>query len=295
MFSRRNKIVLFITLLLFLSLACEFTRAEEDLPEVNSEDAIATSVAATIAANQVGEDPVESADPTVHPTVTASAPEPNFNYAGVSFYFNEALAENIVAGVNPAEIIDNTWWNTPEHREYRFTDWVLADSFLEARIKIYPVEGFLDVNPGVGGNIDALKLALTTKPTDGEGAPVVDIFNAARMYTSNVAYLQFQNGEGIRFLTQYGQAVSPLGWPMMFYTFQGITDDGRYLVSAMLPATHPSLPHPDQVTMDQAFMDNWETYVAETEALLNAEPDNSFLPPLALLDGMIESLMVGEP
>ncbi len=295
MFSRRNKIVLFITLLLFLSLACEFTRAEEDLPEVNSEDAIATSVAATIAANQVGEDPVESADPTVHPTVTASAPEPNFNYAGVSFYFNEALAENIVAGVNPAEIIDNTWWNTPEHREYRFTDWVLADSFLEARIKIYPVEGFLDVNPGVGGNIDALKLALTTKPTDGEGAPVVDIFNAARMYTSNVAYLQFQNGEGIRFLTQYGQAVSPLGWPMMFYTFQGITDDGRYLVSAMLPATHPSLPHPDQVTMDQAFMDNWETYVAETEALLNAELDNSFLPPLALLDGMIESLMVGEP
>jgi len=47
--------------------------------------------------------------------------------------------------------------------------------------------------------------------------------------------------------------------------------------------------------MDQAFVDNWETYVAETEAMLNAEPDNMFLPPLALLDDMFESMTIGAP
>lgn len=295
MLSKRSSIILVITLLISLSLACVVTGSEDNLPEVNSEDAIATSVAATIAANEVGEDPVESADPTVHPTVTASPPEPNFNYAGVSFAFNEALADNIVAGVNQAVIDQNLWWSVPEHREYRFNNWILADSFLEARIKVYPVADFRDINPGVGDRLDALQVVLANKPADGEGATVGDVFNAGQMFKSNVAYLQFQNGEGIRFLTQYGQALSPLGWPMMFYTFQGFTDDGLYFISAMLPATHPSLPHPEQVTMDQAFMDNWETYVADTEAQLNAEPDNMFLPPLGLLDGMFESMTVGAP
>ena len=46
--------------------------------------------------------------------------------------------------------------------------------------------------------------------------------------------------------------------------------------------------------MDQAFMDNWENYVAQTEASLNAEVDNTFLPPLTLLDAMMESLLVGD-
>ncbi len=294
MFSRRSRIILVITLLISLSLACVVTGSEENPPEGNSVDVIATSVAATIAANEVVDETGESADPTVHPTVTASPPEPNFTYAGVSFVFNDALADNIVAGVNPAMIDENTWWSVPEHREYRFNNWIIADAFLEARIKIYKVDEFRTINPGVGERLDSLVVVLNTKPADGEGAPVGDVFNAGQMYKSNVKYLRFQNGEGIRFLTQYGQALSPLGRPMMFYTFQGFTDDGQYFISAMLPATHPSLPHGNQVEMDQAFMDNWEVYVAETEAQLNNESDNTFLPPLGLLDEMMESMTVGE-
>lgn len=291
MVSKRFRIILVITILIFLSLACTLTGSEDNATEGSSEDIIATSVAATIAANEVAEEP---ADPAVPPTITASPPEPNFTYAGVSFVFNQALADNIVAGVNPAMIDENTWWSVPEHREYRFNNWIIADAFLEARIKIYKVGEFKTINPGVGERLDSLQVVLDTKPADGEGAPVGDIFNAGQMYKSNVKYLQFQNGEGIRFLTQYGQALSPLGRPMMFYTFQGLTDDGKYFISAMLPATHPSLPHGELVEMDQAFMDNWEIYVAETEAQLNAEADNTFLPPLGLLDVMFESMTVGE-
>ena len=292
MYSKRSRIILVITLLISLSLACSITGGDETSPEVSSEDAIATSVAATIAVSESSQEPAEALPPTQHPTVTASAPEPNFTYAGVSFAFNQALAENIVAGVNPAFIDENQWWSVPEHREYKFNNWILVDAFLEARIKIYPVEDFRTINPGVGERLDALRVVLDTKPADGEGAPVGDVFNAGQMYKSNVKYLRFQNGEGIRFLTQYGQALSPLGRPMMFYTFQGFTDDSKYFISAMLPATHPSLPHAELVEMDQAFMDNWETYVAETEAQLNAEADNTFLPPLGLLDEMFESMTV---
>ena len=296
MLNKRSQILLIFGLLISLSLACVITGSGETVPEINNEEAIATLVAATLAASQ-SEDP--AADPvptwTMHPTVTASAKEPNFNYIGISFYFNDALADDITAGTNPAFIDENLWWSVPENREFIFNDWVLADSFLPAHFTIYPLEDFKDINPGVGDRLDALQDLLASQPADGEGAVVGDVFNAGQMYKSNLTYLQFQNGQGVRFLTQYGQALSPIGWPMMFYTFQGFTDDGQYYISAMLPVTHPSLPRPEQVTMDQAFVDNWETYIAELEVQLNAEPDNMFSPPLALLDELFESLTVGEP
>ena len=293
--TNRFKIFLFFSILLSLSLACVLTGGEtEPEPAAVSGDAIATAVAATQEAIQ-NEDLTPTDFPTVHPTVTASPVETNFDYAGVSFYFNDVLAADITAGVNPAVIDENLWWSVPEHRKFVFNDWVLADAFLPARFTIYPVADFRDINPGVGDRLDALQIMLASKPEDGEGAVVGDIFNAGQMFMSNVEYLQFQNGEGVRFLTQYGQALSPIGLPMMFYTFQGFTDDGQYYISAMLPATHPSLPHPEQVTMDQAFVDNWETYVADLEVQLNGEPDNMFMPPLALLDAMFESMTVGEP
>lgn len=301
MFSKRSAIYIILITLISFSLACSLTGTAEERPEnppkVPSDgDTIATAVAATLVAIQAanGENP----PPTTHPTVTASAPpapEANFNDTGVSFYFNEALAENIVAGVNPSMIDQNLWWSVPEHREFRFNNWVLVDTFLPAVIKIYPVADFRDINPGVGERLDGLLEVLANKPPDGEGVSVGDIFNAGQMFKSNVGYLKTQNGEGIRFLTQYGQALWPIGWPMMFYTFQGFTDDGLYFISAMLPATHPSLPDPEQVTMDQDFMDNWETYVADLEAQLNAESDVMFQPPLALLDQIFESMTVGSP
>jgi len=160
MIIRRSRIVLAITLLLSLSLACSITGGDETSPELSSEDAIATSVAATLAASEIEAETEEPADPTLDPTVTASAPEPNFTYAGVSFAFNQALADNISAGVNPAVIDENLWWSVPEHRSFTFNNWILADSFLEARFKIYPVVDFRDINPGVSDRLDGLEEVL---------------------------------------------------------------------------------------------------------------------------------------
>ena len=293
--TNRFKIFLFFSILLSLSLACVLTGGEtEPEPAADSGDAIATAVAATQEAIQ-NEDLTPTDFPTVHPTVTASPVETTIDYAGVRFYFNDVLAADITADVNLAVMNEDVRWSVPDHRKFVVNDWVLADAFLPARFTIYLVADFRDINPGVGDRLDALQIMLASKPEDGEGAVVGDIFNAGQMFMSNVEYLQFQNGEGVRFLTQYGQALSPIGLPMMFYTFPGFTDDGQYYISAMLPATHPSLPHPEQVTMDQAFVDNWETYVADLEVQLNGEPDNMFMPPLALLDAMFESMTVGEP
>ena len=268
----------------------------------NSVDTIATAVAATLAAGEVGETPPDTPAPppsptwTIHPTVTASPPETNFSYAGVSFFFNDLLADDITAGVTPGQYDEsNTWWSTPDHRVYKFNGWVLSDSFHPPAIRVYPVAEFTAINENVTAGLNALDAALKTIPLDGGSLRVPDMFNAGQLYFSNPKAMRFQNGYGARWLSQYGQAYFPVGKPNLFYTFQGFTNDGLYYVSIILPVNHPSLPATDQVSMDDAFYEHFPTYAAEIRALLEEQSDNSFMPSLVLLDQLVTSLLVGEP
>jgi hypothetical protein len=186
-------------------------------------------------------------------------------------------------------------WSYPEHRSYLFNGWVLSDAFHEPRIRIYSVADFRAINENVAASFDALDAALAADPLYADDLRVPNIFNAGQLYHSNPIALRFQNGYGARWLSQYGQAYLPIGWPEMFYTFQGFTDDGAYYVSVIFPATHPSLPDPSTVTMDNAFYDNFETYAEDIQAQLEMETDNSFLPSLVLLDQLVASLLVGQP
>ena len=263
--------------------------------------AIDTAVAATMAAEALDSPPdtvapLPSPTWTIHPTVTASAPETNFNYAGVSFYFNPLLAENIGAGTNPGQYDDQAmFWSTPQHREFIFNGWVLADAFHTPAIRIYPVADFIAINENVANALTSLDLSLAADPLSGEDLRVPDLFNAGQLYQSSAQTLRFQNGYGARWLSQYGQAYFPVGWPNLFYTFQGFTDDGLYYVSIIFPVNHPSLPDTDTVTMDNDFYENYPAYAAGIRVQLEAESDNSFMPSLVLLDQLVTSLLVESP
>jgi hypothetical protein len=268
--------------------------------EDNSADTIATAVAATLAAG--AETLPDTAAPppsptwTIHPTVTASPPETNFDYAGVRFYFNPILADNITAGIEPGVYLeDNPWWSTPEHREYRFINWILTEAYHKPTIKVYPIADFRAINENVSQGLDALQLALDTRPADHAGLAVSDQFNAGQLYQSNVKYLDFQNGRGARWLAQYGQAYFNVGWPFLFYTYQGLTDDGLYYISVVLPVNHPYLPHPDDVTLDNEFYENYGEYRDGIVAQLESESENTFMPSLVLLDQLVASLLVEAP
>ena len=297
---KRARIILALVILTAASLqAC----APGEAPaEDNTANAIETAVAATMAAAEGGESPPDPAVPlpsptwTIHPTVTASLLETNFDYAGVKFYFNPLLADDITAGVEPGFYEeDNPWWSTPKHREYRFNNWVLTEADHTPTIKVYPVADFRAINENVSNGLDALQLALDTHPADHAGLVVSDQFNAGQLYQSNVKYLDFQNGRGARWLAQYGQAYFNIGWPYLFYAYQGLTDDGLYYISAVLPVSHPYLPRPEQVTLDDEFFENYGAYRDGIVAQLEGESDNTFVPSLVLLDQLVASLLVESP
>jgi hypothetical protein len=219
--------------------------------------------------------------------------EPDISYQGISFSYDDTLAASVTPETVPAqEDAEVEPWNIPEYVEFTFSGYILPNTFHTPRIMVFSVDAYNAINPTAGDIIYQLQQLLQSQPENPEEIPFLPIFNAAQFMQANVSYLRFQNGEGVRFLTQYGQAAWPINNDDMFYSFQGITDDGQFYISAILPIAHPSLPDPETVTMDDDFYNNFMDYVAIKEGHLTAESPGSFSPTLPMLDEMIESLQV---
>ncbi len=78
----------------------------------------------------------------------------------------------------------------------------------------------------------------------------------------------------------------------MFYTFQGLTGDGKWLVSAVMPVANPVLPDVETVFADPGFNDDYAGYLEDVKKTLSEQPDSSFQPDLSVLDAVFQSFKV---
>ncbi len=209
-----------------------------------------------------------------------------------------AQAETIEA-VPPSD--DMPWWEiAPRYDKYRLQGYPLVNTFHTPTIYVYPVNEYLQVNADMDESFDSLKAIITGQPLP-EALPFLPAFNAAQIFHSNEKILTFQNGKGIRFLTQYGQDVSPVNNNSLFYTFQGLTDDGAYYVAAILPVSAAFLPadgNPDTPLPADGVPFDWENYEKISQYFelvkqkLNAADSNAFNPMLTNLDALIKSILI---
>ena len=285
--KRFSILVISIGLILF-GLACALTGGGAG-GSPDAEEQIAAAVAQTLAAEA-------APPPDVDSTEEVLSPVPDILFEGVSFSYDHTLAETVSPENDPGMVDEaNEFWNIPPHLKFTFSNWILAEAFHDAAIRVYPAENFRAVNSSISDHLDNLQMVIDTQPGDHDDIRVGDLFNAAQFIRSQVDYLDFQNGRGVRFLSQYGQAAWPIGWPHLFYTFQGLTDDGAFYISIILPVHHPSLPYPDDVVMDDAFYDYFVNYRTEIQTQLNGEDPASFEPTLLILDALVETLLVENP
>ena len=95
------------------------------------------------------------------------------------------------------------------------------------------------------------------------------------------------------YLTQFNQGPVKINNANLFYTFQGLTADGKFYVVAVLPVTHPELPDGEPVFSDNPEeLSQYPAYLAETAAWLEQQPAASFTPDLAKLDALVQSILV---
>jgi len=214
------------------------------------------------------------------------------SFSGVSFRYDPSLAASVfgetVSASDPADSFDIY----PAHTRFNFTGYILSDTFHTPRILVYPVDEYQQANEYSFAIIASLQQLLDSENPDPENIPFLPSFHAAQVFNSNVRYLDFVNGKGVRFVTQYAQAYVPINNQEIFYTFQGLTNDGRFYISAILPVSNPSLPADGQISAEelQTFANDFETYIVNITTQLDAQPDSSFTPNLTYLDQMMQSL-----
>ncbi|MCB8983325.1 MAG: hypothetical protein H6659_05860 [Ardenticatenaceae bacterium] len=185
------------------------------------------------------------------------------------------------------------WEVLPEYTRATLKGYPISNHLMEPQIFIYPLEELGQVNEDAGQIIASLQTLLQT-PQEIPNMPFLPLFNAAQVVHAHIQYLDFMNGQGLRYLTEFDQGIVPINNHELIYTYQGITSDGKYYVAAVLPVNHPDLPADENVTGNEPpeFTSDFPAYLANVTQNLNTQAANTFTPDLTQLDAMMSSLEV---
>jgi hypothetical protein len=210
----------------------------------------------------------------------------------------------------PFDSDDAAWWQkTPGHLEISLGDYyALQGKFHLPQISVYPAQAYAEMVPTAFESIRRLNNIQygSTVPIGAEQLPAIPFFNAQPVFAANIEVISFQNGGGIRFLTQYAQYPAPANNHELFYHFQGVTRDGAYYVIAIFPVKASELAETSESAADLliggvAYPDmsdpnaDWAGYYAAVTDLLNATPGDSFTPQLGQLDALVNSIVIATP
>ncbi len=247
---------------------------------------------------------------TVVPDNTPTAPP--FEGAEVSFgTLRLVVPPGLASGWRGSEIArvdgeDAAWWQkTPGHIQLDLEGYLLQGKAHPPQIYVYPAQAYAELVPAAFESIRRLdNLLYSPSAAIGlEQLPAAPFFNDRPAFAAHIQKSTFQNGGGVRFITQTGQAAAPVNNHELFYHFEGVTRDGAYYLVVILPVTAPLLaetsdggaalppggvPSPDSADPNA----DWPGYSSAVAGALNATAPEAFTPALGQLDALIQSMHI---
>jgi hypothetical protein len=138
----------------------------------------------------------------------------------------------------------------PEHVRVVFDSDKVADytDYLQRQLRVYPVAPYAALFQGkekvaFDEGISQLKKIISSKSDKGvKQIFILPAAEAAEEFRNHLNYLTFKQGAGVAFVTCYTQDEAPVKNGDFFYTFQGLTTDGKYYVSFFCPVTAKNPP-----------------------------------------------------
>jgi hypothetical protein len=227
--------------------------------------------------------------PTQPPAQPSSevAPGISFDYSTV---VNTVTIETVAAQPGTSE--GPYWEAAPQYRLLTLEGYPVANSLRKPQIFIYPTGDLASANESMGNIATDLQALLQTKQT-GVQLPFLPLLSEAQALHAQVQFLNFKNGNGVRFLTQLTQGMTLINNTELFYTFQGMTSEGNYYIAAILPVSNPELPTDSNVSGEQTnAMDDYRNYLSNAITLLNEQPADAYTPDLNILDALIRSIEI---
>ena len=277
--------------ILLMTIACGLS-APATPTQPNIETVVAGTLQALTSAVPATQTPVSGTTITVN----------NISFVIPTEIGSGAQAETIEA-VPPSS--DMPWWEiAPAYNKYLIQGYPLVETFHKPAVYVYPVDEYIQANADMAVLFDKLKMILNNpnQPLP-ENLPFLPAFNAGQIFYSNTQTVNFQSGAGIRYITQYAQASVPINNTEAFYTFQGLTHDGKYYIAAVLPISAATLVadgNINSVTPTGGIPFDWNpeayelmpAYIDSVTQMLNATDPNAFNPTLPILDALIQSITI---
>jgi hypothetical protein len=260
-------------------------------------------------------------------------------YGGISFQFDKALVNEIKAKTVAASLFGKPCDLWPEHVAFSLVGYprprAVPPDF--PQLRVFSVQRFRDaVESGYRDyaqdtaykaeeswtkdfdeEVRVLNALLKTKPTQAtvqnflkrirhkedfnQGMPFLPMWEAQQAFISHVKYVNFRNGRGVFFLTQWDTETSQITNDGLEYAFQGITDNGKHYVYAEFSVSTPRLPKGDEPAViawnETEYLlprqsQKYQAYVRRVVAQLQSIRGDEFQPKLELLERLISSLEV---
>ncbi len=242
------------------------------------------------------------AQPTIiaPPTSTSIPPAParNVTCNGVTMNLAAAVGSGYACDTIPESSGAGmpAFSTNPEYTQITINNYPLTDRAFSPHIDIFPVQRFSELLPdNVPARLADLKSLIGGGTASGKELPFLPVLNQAQAFNGQVKVLGFQNGQGVRYITQYAQGPVPINNQALIYTFQGLTANGQYWISAVLPISSSNLmedaKNPPNGMSWTDFTNSYTGYIAQTTAQLNAQAPESFNPPIPALDALVSSIL----
>jgi hypothetical protein len=209
------------------------------------------------------------------------------NQYGLTASYPAGLGQNVIASIQEPQ---TQWDDLISYYQLAWVDYPVTETFNQPLIVLYSTADYAALSPFVAQEIAELQTVLADQPDLAQlpELPYVYARGSAQMLHTQEAYLTFQNGRGVRYLTYYAQNSVTITSKDLFYTFQGFTDDGQFFVRATFPVELTTLP-------TERTMPEMETYRAYLDALaveIRQLDPAVFNPVLTHLDQLIQSLNI---
>ena len=246
---------------------------------------------------------VEAAQPTLEAPAATSQPAPLtpdgeiVSVGGVSFLLPNGMASDAsstMTGDVEFPYIYPMEQPMPQHMKFILNNYPVQGAMFEPQIMVFKAAEYAQY-----GTTESQLIAVLTNMHFTDDQPIPSGLPVGPSFSAQVHGLDFQNGKGIRYLTQFDQAPMPVNNNEMIYYFHGITNDGQYYVEAILPIQAPFLVadgNPDTALPADGIPfligDGIPGYFSAITERINSTDTFSFTPYLEHLDSMMQSFQV---
>ena len=235
------------------------------------------------------------------PLPTSSLPMVNVTCNELSFYLDPVLGDGYACETVPendsSDIPAYYVFIYPTHTELTIQGYPLTKTQFPPQIWVYPVSRFSELLPDIlPPRVAELKRLISNGSWSSGELPFLPVIPQVQTFHIHETVLTFNGGQGVRFITEYSESPTPITNRVIIYTFQGLSDDGRYWVAVTLPISSPILPD-DNDTLpagytQESLLLNYDAYASEVKDALAAQTPGSFFPAIDSLDSLVKSITI---